>query len=288
MSSPVNITAIVIAKNEEAMIANCLETLRWCDEVIVVDNESQDRTPDLARRFGAEVIKSDAESFAEKRNIGLSKAKGKWILYIDADERIPPKLAKEIQWAIQNGNSTVFRIRRNNIHYGKWMEHGGWEKDWVERLFLAEALQKWTGKIHESPNFKTQEVGELQEPLVHLTHRNMVDGLHKTIEWTQKEAELLLSANHPPVTGRTLLRKTFMEFFRRAFLKKGRKDGVEGWIEALTQAMNRFIVYERLWELQRQPSLTETYQKIDKAIIDQWEKTEYVRTSKQQVVTRSA
>ncbi len=285
--SEILITAIVITKNEELMIANCLETLQWCDEVIVVDDNSQDSTPDLARRFGAIVIKSETESFAEKRNLGLSRAQGKWVLYIDADERVTPKLAREIQSAIIKNQFTSFRFRRNNIQYGKWMEHGGWENDWVERLFLKDVLQRWTGQIHESPQTSSQQMGDMKESLVHLTHRNMVDGLLKTIDWTGKEAELLFNSKHPPVKPRTLLRKTVMEFLRRAFFKRGRKDGIEGWIEAFTQAMNRFIVYERLWELQRQPSLQETYQKIDKAIIEQWGKTEHVRTTKHQVVTHS-
>ena len=282
--SEILISAIVIAKNEEAMIANCLETLKWCDEVIVVDDESQDTTPELAKRSGAVVIHNTAPSFAEKRNVGLSKAKGKWIFYIDADERVTPKLAREIQSAMLNGQFTVYQVRRNNIQYGKWMEHGGWENDWVERLFQKDALPRWTGHIHESPQIQTKQIGQLMEPLVHLTHRNMVEGLQKTIDWTGREAELLFDAGHPPVRPRTLLRKTIMEFIRRAYFKKGRKDGIEGWIESLTQAMNRFIVYERLWELQRQPNLHETYQKIDKTIIDQWEKTEHVKTEDQKTV----
>ena len=284
--SEVVISAIVIARNEEAMIANCLETLKWCDEVIVVDDQSQDTTAGLAKRFGAIVVTNTSPSFAEKRNLGLTKAKGKWVLYIDADERVTPKLAREIQHTLLTGQHLVYQVRRNNIQYGKWMEHGGWENDWVERLFQKESLPRWTGQIHESPQLNTRQIGRLNEPLVHLTHRNMVEGLIKTIDWTGKEAKLLLEAKTAPVRPRTLLRKTLMELFRRAIWKKGRKDGIEGWIEALTQAMNRFIVYERLWELQREPNLEEIYQKIDKAIIDQWEKTEFVRTADQKIVTK--
>lgn len=102
----------------------------------------------------------------------------------------------------------------------------------------------------------------------------MVEGLRKTIDWTGYEAELLFQAHHPHVTVRTLVRKTCMEFIRRAVLWDGRKDGVEGWIEALVQAMNKFIVFERLWELQRKPSLDQTYQSLDQGITEAWSEFE--------------
>jgi len=267
---PTLISAIILSKNEQDMIANCIETVQWCDEVIVVDSQSTDSTAAIAQRSGAHVYLASSDSFAERRNFGLTKAKGEWVFYLDADERVTPQLAQEIQAVMTEQDVSALSIKRNNIHYGKWFEHGGWQHDWVTRVFKTEYLKKWSGKIHESPEFEGTVV-ELKETLVHLTHRTMVDGLIKSIDWTGYEAELLFDAGAPAVTVRTLLRKTFMEFFRRAILKKGRKDGIEGWIESLVQAMNRFIVYERLWELQRKPSLEKSYQKIDEAITKQWQ-----------------
>lgn len=271
MDTKPTISAVVITYNEELMIVNCLETLKWCDEIVVVDSGSKDMTVGLAERAGAKIVKEKSSSFADRRNTGLKFAQSDWVLYIDADERVTPRLAKEIQAAVFQQHVSVYKVKRNNIHYGKWLEHGGWEKDLIERLFRKKDLKRWTGQVHESPDY-TGNVAQLAEPLVHLTHRNMVDGLRKTIEWTGYEAQLLFEAGHKPVTPRTLIRKTVMEFIRRAFLKKGRKDGIEGWIEAMTQAMNKFIVYERLWELQKKPSLEDTYLKIDETIIKQWNK----------------
>lgn len=266
------ISAIVLTYNEESMIANCLETLQWCDEIIVVDSGSTDMTAEIAEKAGATVVITKVESFAERRNVGLKKAKSDWILYIDADERVTPQLAREIQLATEQSEYSAYAVKRNNIHYGKWMEYGGWGEDSVERLFKKSSLDSWSGQVHESPHF-TGAATVLSQSLVHLTHRNMVDGLTKTVKWTGYEAALLHESGHRPVTVTTLVRKSVMEFIRRILLKKGYKDGIEGWVEAMTQAMNKFIVYERLWELQRKPNLPDTYRKIDEAIVSQWEKS---------------
>lgn len=278
MSDIPQVSVVILAKNEEEMIVNCIESLRWANEVVVIDDHSVDATAGLAKQAGVKVVKAKGTTFADKRNEGLAATTGEWILYIDADERVTFQLYTALMDAMKRKEALVYALKRNNVHYGKWLQHGGWEKDWVVRLFHRSALKKWTGQVHESAEVTTEQ-GQITEPLVHLTHRNMVDGLVKTIEWTGIEAELMHKAGHPAVTARTLLRKFFMEFFRRAWLYRGRKDGVEGWIEALTQAMNRFIVYERLWELQRKPRLDETYHKIDEMIMKQWQSAEYVRPS---------
>jgi glycosyltransferase involved in cell wall biosynthesis len=268
------ISAIILTKNEQSMIVNCIETLRWCQEVIVIDSQSTDSTVQLAKRAGAMVYSTDKESFDQRRNYGLEKARAKWVLYIDADERVSPDLAQEIDQITSDSNISAIRFRRENIHYGREMKHGGWENDWVSRAFQKDALTGWTGKIHESPNFTGKEIAA-KHPLIHFTHRNMVEGLYKTIQWTGFEAELLNESGHPPVTVTTLFRKTMMEFYRRAFRHGGRKDGIEGWIEAFVQAFNKFIVYERLWELQSKPGLEEKYQKLDKAITDLWREKDH-------------
>lgn len=268
------ISAIVLTKNEQNMVANCIETLKWCQEIIVIDSQSTDSTVQVAKRAGAVVYSTDKESFSDRRNYGLSKALADWVIYIDADERISPELAKEIQQMMSDHNVVAISFRRKNIHYGKEMNNGGWQNDIVTRAFRKEQISGWTGKIHESPQFMGKEV-IAENQLVHLTHRNMVDGLRKTINWTGYEAELLYETGHPPVTVKTLFRKTIMEFYRRAFKYAGKKDGIEGWIEAFVQAFNKFIVYERLWELQSKPSLEEKYRKIDEAIIGLWRQKDH-------------
>ncbi len=264
------ITAVLITKNEEGMIANALSTLRFCDEIVVVDSGSTDSTIDIAKRDGATIVKATGGSFKDWRNSGKDAATSDWILYIDADERVTPKLAQEIQETIQFTSNAAFALKRNNIHFGKWMEHGGWETDKILRLFKKSHLREWTGDVHESAQVDGV-LGEITEPLVHLTHRNIRDCLLKSHDWIDIEARLLFEAGTKKVTAKTLLRKTIMEFLRRLLFKKGYKDGMEGWIESMQQSFNRFLVYARLWELQQKPSLDERYTVIEKEINRQWD-----------------
>ncbi len=266
-----SVSVVIITKNEESMIANAIASLPFAREIVVVDSGSTDNTMEIAEREGATIVKTKGGSFKDWRNIGLEASHGDWVLYIDADERVTPKLATEIQETIRFTSNTSFALRRNNIHFGKWMRHGGWETDSIVRLFLRNSLKRWEGDVHEHAVVDGAQ-GELKEPLVHLTHRNLSDGLRKSIIWTDIEARLLFEANARKVTPTILIRKTIMEFVRRLILKKGYKDGMEGWIESMQQAMNRFFVYERLWELQEKPPLDERYQRFEKEIGKLWKK----------------
>lgn len=261
-------TAIVVAKNEEAMIANCLETLQWCQEIIVIDNGSEDRTVDLAKRQNVRVLTSSVKTFAELRNLGWKSAKNDWLIYIDADERVSPKLAQEIQVQAETSSAAAMYLPRQNYLYGHAMTAGGWTEK-LARVFRKENFQGWTGDIHESSHYQG-EIITLRFPLLHFTHRSTLDGIHKSLSWTPMEAELLAVAGGPQVTIFTILRKAIMEFLRRGIFKQGYKDGAVGWIEAIVQAMNRAMVYIQVWEKQQHPKIPDKYQQLEKAVIDEW------------------
>jgi glycosyltransferase involved in cell wall biosynthesis len=265
------ISAIVIAKNEEAMIANCLDTLRWCDEVVVVNNDSSDATVGIAHRQGARVITTSG-TFAELRNEALKRSKTDWVLYVDADERVTPALAQEIKKVIDQPEHVAYAVNRTNVLYGQHLQHGGWGEDWVVRLFERTKLKTWAGEVHEHAEVDGSE-GKLSEKLVHFTHRDIISGLIKTAHWTPIEASLLAaSSKTPKVTLGLILRKTLMELVRRLITKQGYKDGLTGWIEALVQAMNRMLVYMQVWELQQKPSLPEKYQQYERSIVELWKR----------------
>jgi glycosyltransferase involved in cell wall biosynthesis len=267
-----SITAVIVATNEEAMIVNCIESLRWCDEILVLDAGSEDKTISLAESAGARVVSFSHPSMARKRNEALKRVKTDWLIYVDADERVTPQLAKEILVQLETGTASALTLHRQNIHYGKAFHYGGWQEDTVTRAFAKEAFQEWYGDIHESPRF-TGEAVTLSTPLLHLTHRNTLDGLRKTIAWTPIEARLLFEGGTPPVTVKTIFRKGIMEMVRRIFLKQGRKDGTEGWIEGIVQGINRMLVYIQVWELQRKPSLEQTYQHLEAQLLEKWRTT---------------
>jgi glycosyltransferase involved in cell wall biosynthesis len=264
-----NITAIVIAKDEEQMIVNCLETLGWCDQVLVINNGSSDRTEQLSEQWGAKVVNYASQDFAKLREVALKYIKTDWIFYVDADERVSPQLAKEISVNIETQSADAFTLKRKNICYGYELQHGGFGQDLVTRIFKKAVLEGWTGEIHESPVYRG-EVKELQTKLLHLTHRSTQDNLFKSAQWTIKEAHLLADSGVKPVKFMTLIRKGVMEFVRRAYLKKGYKDGLPGMIEALVQGMNRIMVYIQVWELQQKPDLEKRYQREEEKIVKEW------------------
>lgn len=269
-SSHQSITAIIIAKNEAEMIVNCINTLSWCDEVLVIDSASTDETAKLAEKVGARVIGFSHRSMAKSRNEALKKVKTEWVFYVDADERVTPTLAKEIMVHLETSQAVALSMFRQNVHYGKIMLHGGWNQDQVTRVFKKSHFVEWFGDIHESPSFDGSEI-KLNSPLIHLTHRNTQDGLKKTIAWTKIEADLLAKSDIKAVNLLTILRKGVMEFIRRSIIKGGRKDGVEGWIEALVQGINRMLVYVQVWEKQQHPSLEKSYQLIEQQISKMWQ-----------------
>lgn len=271
MTKKISITAVILAKDEAEMIANCIDTLEWCSEILVIDNGSTDLTAQIAQDLGARVVSFTSDSFAQLRNKALKHVKTDWIFYIDPDERVTPQLSQEILVNIETQTGSVFSFNRQNICYGQLLEHGGWNTDVVTRLFKTEFLDSWYGDIHESPKFSGQVIS-LHSPLIHLTHRSVVAGLEKSINWTPIEARLLAESDLPKVGPKTFLRKGIMEFVRRLVFKKGYKDGVAGWVEALTQGINRMLIYMQVWELQQDPDIDQKYQMLEESIAKEWQK----------------
>lgn len=264
-----NLTALIIAKNEEKMLQACLETLSFCQKIVVLDTGSSDRTASIAEDYNCKVVSFAHESFAKLREKAQSLVETDWLFYVDADERITPALAKEILLHIEKNDCQIMTVRRTNICYGSKLNFGNWQNDLVTRVFKNTNLKGWRGEIHESPVYEGHEV-QLQHELIHLTHRSTQDNLRKSADWTIKEAMALEAATVKKITLPLILRKGMMEFYRRALKHQGYKDGMPGLIEALVQALNRMIVYIQVWELQQKPSLETRYEKTEQEIKSLW------------------
>ncbi len=247
------ISAIILTKNEEEIIQDCLESVKWADEVIIVDDHSNDQTLKIARDRGVEkIILAEGEtSFSERRNLGAKKAQGDWLLYVDADERVTPILKKEIEKVIENETKeSAFAIPRRNIRLTKELRFGGWWPDYVLRLMRKDKLQGWQGDLHEQPEINGG-VGYLKEALVHFSHRGSFEHkLQNTIAWSKIEAQKLYEAHHPPMNIARFLTAMWREFYQRMIKYQAFRDGTEGIIEAIYQIFSVFITYARLWELQ--------------------------------------
>ena len=243
------ISALVLTNNEEEMIDDCLTQLDFVDEIIILDQNSQDKTLEIARQYTTHVFKTQEEAFDKNRNTLAKMAKGDWLLYIDADERLTQSLISEIKAVIKQDRYSAFYFPRKNIIFGKWLRHGGWWPDYVHRLIRRSQLIGWEGKIHESPKFHGQ-FANFKSPLIHLTGRNLSQMLKKSIKWAKIEAELYDNANFPKVSILKVTKALFSEFFRRYLIKRGFLDSQVGLIESIYQAFHQAIVLVYLWELQ--------------------------------------
>lgn len=243
-----SLSVVIIAKNAENLLADCIESVNFADEIIVVDNNSNDNTKDLAKRLKTKVIESKENSFAELRNIGLKQARGEWILYIDTDERVSEELAQEIQSSVVSRQSSIsaYKLNRKNFYLG----NHPWPKiERLERLFKKSVLKGWYGELHESPKIEG-EIGELDGLILHYTHRDLSSMVKKTIEWSDKEAKLRFGAHHPKMSLWRFPRVMLTAFWDSYITQGGWKVGTVGLIESIYQAFSMFITYAKLWELQ--------------------------------------
>jgi len=240
-----NISAIIIAKNEQDMIEPALKSLDFVEEIIVIDNDSSDNTVNIAKKYKAKVFYDDADRFDSLREKGLKKAKQDWVLYLDADERISESLKKEIIKVIKSSRKSAFYIKRKNYFLGTRMYD-----DKVQRLFQKDLLKRWKGQVHETPVFKG-EAGTLNNYIDHYTHRDIFSMLEKTNRWSEIEAKLRYETNHPPIKVWRIFRIMITETYHQFTKKKVHKYGMAGWIEGLFQIIDKIIVYIKLWELQQ-------------------------------------
>lgn len=243
------ISAIVIARNAEDTIADCLSAISFCDEIIVVDNNSIDKTSSIAEKMDAKVFNINTDDFSRLRNFGLEKAHGDWVFYVDVDERVTLELAENIRKAVAGDSDLTFsayKILRKNFYLGN---HEWPYIERLERLFKKDKLKGWHGKLHESPTVEGR-VGELQGFLFHYAHRDLKSMVDKTIEWSKIEAEQRFKANHPKMTWWRFPRVMLTAFFDSYIRQRGWKLGTAGLIESIYQSFSIFITYARLWEMQ--------------------------------------
>lgn len=258
---------IIITKNEEDWLENCLLSIKGlADEIIIVDVGSIDKTLAIAKRHTKLIFTRDWHGYSTQKNFATEKATGNWLFFIDADERLSSKLASEIKTALENDTPvSAYQVPRLNYLLAKPLRHGGWYPDYVTRLARKDKIKGWKGDLHEALEVDGQ-IQTLTQPLFHLSHRGIDWMLKKSIKYTQIEAELRFRSHHPKVTWWRFPRVMLAEFFDRLILKQGFRDGIEGWIEAISQSYNMFLIYVHLWELQKSKPMEDIYKDLDKEL----------------------
>jgi glycosyltransferase involved in cell wall biosynthesis len=260
------LSVVIAVRDEERMLPGCLRRLTFADEVVVlVDDRTTDRSAELAREAGAHVVHHQFTTFADLKNAALDAATGDWLLALDADERVSRALASEVTTATGR-RLDAYRIRRANYFYGQLMRYGGWQ-DRPIRL-VRRGWGRFVGDIHEvlKPVGTHAGIGELSEPLVHFSHRSVLDNLVKTATFSDVHARSLLANGSPPVTSRRLYVAVAAELLHRLVLRRAWRDGVPGVIEALYQPLSALSVQARLWELQQHPSIATRYEQLEEEI----------------------
>jgi glycosyltransferase involved in cell wall biosynthesis len=238
------ISATIITLNEERNIARAIESLRCCDEILVLDSGSSDRTVELARNLGARVIEGTWLGYAAQKNWAAESAGNDWVLSIDADEAISEALEAEIWNLKKNGPACdAYSMPRMARYLGRWILHSGWYPDRKIRLYDRRKAT-WKGEyVHESV-VTEGSVGHLQGNLLHFTCESLSEHLRTLDRYTTLAAEELV-ARHIRVPLWSLLLDPAWTFARAYFLKAGFLDGLEGLIIAQMAAFYTFLKYSK-------------------------------------------
>lgn len=252
--SKVSVTLITL--NEEANLPACLDSVKWADEMVVVDSKSDDRTVAIAEDFGARVLINPWPGHQEQKNLAVGQASYEWILSVDADERLTPEIQREVRKIVSDPNSMDgYTFPRKNYFLGRWMRHGGWYPDRVLRLFRRSKGRFGGVNPHDKVMISSGRVGHLPCPITHLTYPSFDQYLTKQESYSRIGAEEMFKAGRRKrITPLSLAGKFIGKFLETYLWKKGFLDGLHGLIASLGGAYFAMLRLARLWELQRPAS----------------------------------
>jgi len=243
-----NLSVIILTKNEEENIAQCIKTVKFADEIIVVDDNSEDKTAELARKMGARVYSRELKNdFAAQRNFGLRKASGKWVLFLDADERVSKELRDEMVQITkdQSVNYLGFYLKRIDFIWGRQLKHG--EIGDIRLLRLARRKAgKWRRRVHEYWDV-VGRTGNLENPLRHSPHPTLREFI-RSINWM---SDLHAQANLEEGKRSSLVKIVVWpsgKFFSNYLFRLGFLDGMPGLVFALMMSFHSFLAWSKLWK----------------------------------------
>jgi glycosyltransferase involved in cell wall biosynthesis len=244
-----DLSVIVITYNEERNIERCLESVRWADEIIVVDSFSRDRTIEIARRFTEKIIQHEYGGDIPQRERGFATAKGDWLLYIDADEEVTPDLRDAIvKAATSDSTKDGFYVLRKVQILGQWVFHGGWYPDYTFRLFRKDRYRAEHAEVHGGFTVDGEK-GTLAGCLLHYTYDSIEQYLDKMNAYTSLAVSNKLKDN-PQLRASPLrlVSSPLSHLLRKFFSNKGYKDGTLGFVLACLNAIYTLALYSKVWE----------------------------------------
>jgi glycosyltransferase involved in cell wall biosynthesis len=249
-----SLSVIIIAKNAEATIRRCLESIAWADEIVVVESGSSDRTAEVARALGAKVHQTgDWPGFGPQKNRALDFSRSDWVLSLDADEWVTPELRAEIGRVIASpGNHAAFRVPRRSSFCGRFMRHSGWWPDYVTRLFRRGTARFSDVLVHEKL-IVNGAVGTLAQPILHESVAELDQMLVKMNAYSTASAAMLHAGGRRASLISALWHGGW-SFFRTYVLRAGFLDGREGLMLAIANAEGSYYRYLKLMLLAEKSS----------------------------------
>ncbi len=246
----INISAVINTRNEEKNIEECLKTLQFADEIVVVDMESGDDTKKIAKNYTDKVFDHKAVGFVEPaRNFAINKAVGNWILIVDADERIPKTLARKLIEITQEDNVDFVRIPRKNLIFGQWTQHSRWWPDYNIRFFKKGSVE-WQNEIHSIPITTGTGINLDAEETLAIEHHHydtIDEYFERALRYSTQQSKELIDSGYK-FDAKDLIEKPISEFISRFFAGEGYRDGLHGLILAFLQFFSVMLIYLKVWQ----------------------------------------
>ena len=248
------LSAVLITRNAAGRLDACLSSLSFCDEIVVVDSGSSDRTCEVAQRFNARVVTRDWMGFGRQKQFAVDQASHDWVLCVDADECVSPQLATSITQALRKPATSIFRMPRRNRFLGRWLRHGEGYPDWSLRLFDRRSARWSDDTVHEKVLYAVTP-GTLDGDLLHESADDLRDYLEKQNRYTTLAAQQLFERGHS-VNALRLIASPLVRFLKFYIFRLGFLDGMPGLAHTVIGCMNSFMKYAKLAELNRMRKTT--------------------------------
>ena len=250
METKVPLSVVILAKNEATRIRDCLESVRWAGERLVIDDESIDDTIAIAESLGARVLRRKMDLEGRHRNWANAQAAHEWVLSLDADERVTPELAGEITGLLRGvAPFETYSIPRRNYLGSRWIRHGGWYPSAQMKLF-KKSVFRWEETTVHPRAICDRAWGVLRHDLIHYSYRDRRDFIEKQDRHTTLEAQKWVADRRRVTAGKALWR-TVDRFFRSYIGKQGFRDGADGWFVARMGGKYQWTSYAKYVRLKR-------------------------------------
>lgn len=244
---PESLSAVIITHNAARQLEACLQSVAFADEILVVDSGSTDETVTLAQQHGARILHQDWLGYGPQKRFAAAAAANRWVLSLDADERVSDELRDAIQRELRAPRFPAYAMARRNRFMGRWLKHGEGYPDWSVRLFNREQANWTEDAIHEKV-VVAGRVGRLAGDLLHESEQGIADYLAKQNRYTTLQAEQLYARGKRAGFARLLL-SPLLRFVKLYFLRLGFLDGVPGLVHIAIGCCNSFAKYAKLREL---------------------------------------